>query len=254
MPSNSRQITLQPPVSGTDAIVRKWLVYFGSQFNRGITDLIIATWCELLADLDPEKVELALVQTAKTCHFFPSPADVRSQIDKTDTKGLELEAEEAWNRAMDYALNCWHPDIGFTRNAPELPAKLEHAMRAAGGVNCLHNCPESELHWRKKEFIEDYIRLQELGQTQHLLTDSEAKQIIKQLSSESQKTERRQITVSANESKSENLTNEEVRALTDQVVKRLPAPLADLTAEEESRRIRQLQSQAELLRSTYPES
>jgi hypothetical protein len=121
-------------------------------------------------------------------------------------------------------------------------------MKAAGGLRCLHNCAESELHWRKKDFVEDYIRLQELGQAQHLLSDREAKLIIKQLSSESQNTERRQL-VSASEPLPESLTNEEVRALTDQVVRRLPAPLADLTNEEETRRIRQIKRQAEMLRS-----
>jgi hypothetical protein len=213
-----------------------------------------ALYADALSDLTTEQLHAAFLRASQVCRFFPTPADIRLQVEDAEAKGLQLEAEAAWSRAMDYALNCWHPDIGFTRNTPELPAKLEHAIRAAGGVRCLHNCPESELHWRKKDFIGDYVRLQELGQDQHLLSDGEAKQIIKQLSNESQNTERRQLVVSAHSPTSGNMTNEEIRALTNQVVKRLPPTLVDLTAEEESRRIQQLRRQAELLRSTYPES
>lgn len=212
-----------------------------------------AVYADALSDLTTEQLHAAFLRASQVCRFFPTPADIRSQVEDAEAKGLQLEAEAAWSRAMDYALNCWHPDIGFARNAPKLPAKIEHAIRAAGGIRCLHNCPESELHWRKKDFIVDYVRLQELGQEQHLLSDSEAKTIIKQLSNESHNTERRQL-VSENKPLPESLTNEEIRALTNQVVKRLPVTLADLTAEEESRRIRQIRRQAELLRSTYPES
>ena len=211
-----------------------------------------AVYADALSDLTTEQLHAAFLRASQVCRFFPTPADIRSQVEDAEAKGLQLEAEAAWSRAMDYALNCWHPDIGFARNAPKLPAKIEHAIRAAGGIRCLHNCPESELHWRKKDFVGDYVRLQELGQ-EHLLSDGEAKTILRQLSSESQKTERRQL-VSEHEPLSEGLTNEEIRALTNQVVKRLPATLTDLTAEEESRRIRQLRRQAELLRCTYPES
>ena len=213
-----------------------------------------AVYADALSDLTTEQLHAAFLRASQVCRFFPTPADIRSQVEDAEAKGLQLEAEAAWSRAMDYALNCWHPDIGFARNAPKLPAKIEHAIRAAGGIRCLHNCPESELHWRKKDFIGDYVRLQELGQDQHLLSDGEAKQIIKQLSNESQNTERRQLVVSAHSPTSGNMTNEEIRALTNQVVKHLPPTLVDLTAEEESRRIQQLRRQAELLRSTYPES
>jgi hypothetical protein len=57
--------------------------------------------------------------------------------------------------------------------------------------------------------------------------------------------------VSANESKSESLTNDQVRALTDQVLKRLPAP--PLTADEQTRRVRQIKRQEEMLRSIHSE-
>jgi hypothetical protein len=207
----SRQRDSRP----TDLIVRRWIVAIAELCGKDITDPLVELWCRLLSDIEPQLLDRALEETAKTCgRFFPTPGEVRARINEAESKGLQLEAEAAWSRALDYALNCWHPDIGFTRNAPELAAKLEHAMKAAGGLRCLHNCAESELHWRKKDFVEDYIRLQELGQAQHLLSDREAKLIIKQLSSESQNTERRQL-VSASEPLPESLTNEEVRALTD---------------------------------------
>src|ERR1700752_2655370 len=88
----------------TELLIRKWLVIFGSLFNREITPLLIGTWCQLLSGLPAVQVEQGCEQIAKTWTFnhFPTPGAVLSQFDKAKQKGLELEGEHQWQSLLDW--------------------------------------------------------------------------------------------------------------------------------------------------------
>jgi hypothetical protein len=112
------------------------------------------------------------------CKFFPTPAEIRGLIDKVNANGIQLQAEEAWQLAIDWVMRHYHPDIGVSRRAPQLDATIERAVRAAGGMNFLYNCSREDLQWAKKRFLEYFVRIHETGQAQHLLTSSEAKNLL----------------------------------------------------------------------------
>ena len=82
----------------------------------------------------------------------------------------------------------YHPDINLSHRAPDLPAPVAHAARAAGGFNLIWGCPVTELQWAKKRFIEDYVRIHETRQVEHLLTDGEARSLLRQIAVGSQTT------------------------------------------------------------------
>lgn len=166
MPSSEIEKTSASPASTTEAVIRKWLVVFGSLFGRDMSELLIASWCELLSDLVPEVVEQACRRAAETCKFFPTPADVRVQIDRAEELDLESEAEDAWQGLLDSIAENYIPDIG---RSPPLAWDVEHAARAAGGLHYLESCPNSELVWARKRFIEDFLRIRKTGDANHLL-------------------------------------------------------------------------------------
>jgi hypothetical protein len=174
-------IISEPPASETRSrLIREWLVRFGANHERAIAPLI-ALWEDEFADIRPALLEKAFRQVLRTSRFFPTIADVRAQIDQANASGARLEIEEAWARALDWVQRYFHPDLGVTRGAPELPAAIQHAVRAAGGMRWLEGCPASELQWAKKRFVEDLARVQETQQSQHLLTRPEARLILSNL-------------------------------------------------------------------------
>ena len=114
-----------------------------------------------------------------TCgQFFPTPGEVRARIDNAEVKGIELKAVEAWDRALSVAERDGH---GYDA----LDAAMQHAIRAAGGLTWIESCALTELQWARKRFLEDYTLSRETQQAGNLLSDGEAKKIVRQLTTQS---------------------------------------------------------------------
>jgi len=178
--------TISKPVdsnSSSDIIARQGLMKFAEICQREFTPALANIWAEQLRDITPDLLERALDRVAKTwtSGFLPTPGNIRAVIDQANAKGFELKAEEAWQFSLNYCLRHYHPDIGISRRAPELPAECDHAIRAAGGMNFIFNCSREELVWAKKRFIEDFTTIHETGQVEHLLTDFEARGILRRI-------------------------------------------------------------------------
>ena len=168
----------ESPASETRSrLVREWLVRFGTNHERAIAPLI-ALWEDELADVSPALLEKAFRQVLRTSRFFPTIADVRALIDQANASGTKLEIEEAWTRALDWVQRYFHPDLGVAQGAPQLPAVIQHAIRAAGGMRWMESCPANELQWAKKRFVEDFTRVHETQQSENLLTRPEARRIL----------------------------------------------------------------------------
>src|ERR1700736_1118801 len=174
------QPTTSPDSSQTDHLIREWLFRFGLQFSKDVVPLL-ALWQEQLGGLEPATLQQLFEHTVRTCRFFPTIAEILEQTAKADSAGLELEAQAAWERYLAHIQKYFHPDLGWDRRAPHMDAITEHAGRAAGGARWIDSCPESELQWCRKRFLEAYTRAHETGQVQNLLTRGEAKRIIASL-------------------------------------------------------------------------
>jgi hypothetical protein len=178
--------TISKPRALSSDIARQWLVKFGEMCQRDITSALAQIWVEQLRDVAPELLERACDRVAKTwtSGFLPTPGNVRAQIDNANSAGLKLEAAKAWERWLAHVQKYFHADLGWDRRAPRLDAIMEHAGRAAGRAHWIESCPESELQWARKRFIESYTLAHETGQVQNLLTRGEAKKIITSLTAE----------------------------------------------------------------------
>jgi hypothetical protein len=109
-----------------------------------------------------------------TCKFFPTLADVLEPLKAVE----QIDFEDEWQCLLDYCREWVHPDIRFS-GAPSLPLEIDHAARAAGGVQFLRECSKEELGWRKKAFIEDLQRSRKTGDLAGLLTGGELRKLLK---------------------------------------------------------------------------
>ena len=113
------------------------------------------------------------------------PAEIRTAIEQPEAKALQLEAEEEWHRALHWVQRNYHPDLGVSRKAPELPPQTVHALRAAGALSWIFGCSDAEMQWAKKKFLSDYQLVSESGKVRHLLTQREARDILAKINPES---------------------------------------------------------------------
>lgn len=168
----------RPESPSSDSIARKWLVIFAEMFDVDLTQRarMVEIWCRALSDLPPAVLGRACERTVRTTRFFPKPGEIRVHVDEADAAGLQVEAERAWEIALEYARQ-WDG----SRHAPGLPGKIERVVRCAGGLHWLEGCPESELQWARKRFIEAFSRADELERSGELLTRGDARSILREL-------------------------------------------------------------------------
>lgn len=137
---------------------------------------VVAAYAGVLDGLTPQQLDAACRLATRACKFFPTPADVFTHVQRADAAGLDLEADEAWNRVLDYVRE-WYGN----RRAPALPERIQYAARVAGGLGRIESCPTSELQWVRKQFVEAFKRFDELERSGMMLTRGEAKRLLANL-------------------------------------------------------------------------
>jgi hypothetical protein len=182
VPNNAIAKISESPASGLrESAISKWLVKFCALFDKNLTPILKATWCEALSDLSVNTINTACLHAERTAEFFPSPGFIRKQISQADARGFELNAEREWQSLMAWVRENVFPDTGIRRGAPELPVATKHAARAAGGVFYLERCDEDQIVWARKNFLATFKNVYETKQVEHLLSDRSAKRIIREL-------------------------------------------------------------------------
>jgi hypothetical protein len=156
-------------------VIREWLVRFGVVFERDIAP-IIPIWEEALGEMKAATLESLFKRALKTCKFFPKISEILEPLQTV----AQTDFEDVWQALLDYCREWVHPDIHFS-GAPELPIEIDHAARAAGGVQFLRACSQEELGWRKKVFIEDLTRSRKTGDLAGLLTGGELRKLLKKV-------------------------------------------------------------------------
>lgn len=168
IPTNERGKTSQP----RDLLIRKWVTVLAEAYDFRLADSLPKIWILALADLSPEVIEAGFKRLLKTWRpdfgrKFPAPADLLAMIESTETLAKNSAAENAWHGLLAAIERQYHPDTGW--RGPRLPVPIDHAARAANGVHYLSQCPEQELVWAKKRFVECYLRDEAIEQNAPLL-------------------------------------------------------------------------------------
>jgi hypothetical protein len=168
-----------------DELLRTWIVKFSanhqaqgkeSPVTEKTLPIFLPLWGEGFSDIPDDLLERAFILTLRASKFFPTVADVRSQIETKKKVVSEQSAEDAWQEILEYVNEWYHPDglVTFGTVRPQLSPQADHALRAAGGGRYLWGCPTDQAVWAKKAFIEDYMRQSEMPEAERMLGAGEA--------------------------------------------------------------------------------
>lgn len=119
-----------------------------------MTEERTAIYMESLSDLDAEDVEKAFRRSLLTCKFFPSIAEIRSQL-KADES---FEAEKAWDLIVRIHRHHWHPDIGYHSNPPVMDRAALHALNTIGGMNAISATMIENTGFLRRDFLAAHKR------------------------------------------------------------------------------------------------
>lgn len=166
--------TSEQPDSSSKAI-REFLVKAGEVYSKQITTPLVAIWLEQLGPYSVEQLEPMFRLLFATCKFFPTPADVLEHLRKAQALAAPIEAEQKWQKVLAYSLST-SPD--YPSRPMQFSEQTKAAIRSAGGVGWIRDCPESDLQWARKRFIDTYTAWNALEKNQHVLPDGPVKDLI----------------------------------------------------------------------------
>lgn len=170
----SQTPTSEQPDSSSKAI-REFLVKAGEVYFKQITAPLVAIWLEHLGPYSVEQLAPLFRLVFATCKFFPTPADVLEPLRKTQDAAVPIEAEQKWLEVLAYAQST-SPD--YPSRPRRIREQTQAAIRAAGGLDWIRDCPQDDLQWSKKRFIEAFTSWNVLEKNKFLLPDGELKNLI----------------------------------------------------------------------------
>jgi hypothetical protein len=156
----SQELILQkqiPRSKNFGDVLAGWLRVYSRIFRQELTEEDATIYGQLLSHLSADTLDAACGRAARTCKFFPKPAEILEHVEKADTTLASLEAENAWQKALAVSqdFGCDY-SIASAREIDD-PA-LNAALRAAGGARWLATCPLKELPHQKRIFLEVYAK------------------------------------------------------------------------------------------------
>ena len=147
--------------------------------SKEVSPMLLECWNITLGNLDAHQLDKACELTAKTwrIHTIPMPGEILSHINIAEERAAEIEAEEQWQGMMRLVDEHYHPDLGYS--GPKMTVPMKRALEAAGGMRYVESCPETELQWAKKRFIEYYLKSAqvEAAAENHLLPGNRLQEI-----------------------------------------------------------------------------
>jgi hypothetical protein len=154
-------------------LIRQWLVRFATDCSEPVDPARIALFEDSFYEVPLEVLKPAFEATLKTNHFqgHPKVSDVWKYIDKANLSGVELVAAQKWPEVLSAA------DSG--NGFGDFDAATQLAARRAG--NLYHLDTHKDENFARERFIAAYKLIHETQQAENLLSDGEAKNIVRQL-------------------------------------------------------------------------
>ena len=171
----SRKPTSEQPAYCSEIAIRQFLAKAGEVYSKEITPALTSIWIEQLGQYPTEKLDPLFRLLFAACKFFPTPADVLEPLRKAEGLSAPIEAEQKWEQVLAYAQTI-SPD--YAGRPVKFKEQTRTAISAAGGLDWIRDCPEDDLQWARKRFIEAYAAWNALERNQFLLPDGELKNLI----------------------------------------------------------------------------
>ena len=146
-------------------------MYPQTELSREAKKLQLREWDLILCEVGPEEFDHALTEHIRESRFFPTVAELRERAGLSKADRNAVEANAAWEFVNRYVRRHWHPDIGPYPDAPQIPARIDYALRQMGGLRRLNSCLADHLPFMKKDFIEAY-RLAPLAEARGHLSEA----------------------------------------------------------------------------------
>jgi hypothetical protein len=160
-------------------LIRLWIGKLALNAGQALTPtsagVFEALWNEGFEDLPYGVLEQAFRRTLQTCKYWPvKVSDVREHVSRTEQVASIVEADSKWEHVLEYIRLYFNPDLpgGASRGAPRITERTMTAIRAAGGLAWIADCPRDQLVWARKAFCESYSAWETLQRDQYLLPDS----------------------------------------------------------------------------------
>lgn len=180
VPKSNSQLS-KGPLECSKAVIDEYLLRFSAAYAHEPNPLVASIFREHLSLL-PRSVVLAgfkhveqTFQPTSACPF-PTVAHVMEFINKSRAMNVAATAEDLWQKWLPIVTRYADPDIGW--RGPRVPERINHAIRAAGGMAVIRECPKEDLVWRKKAFIECYERDESLPEYQGAAIENDATRMI----------------------------------------------------------------------------
>lgn len=156
----------------------KLLLAMAENFNQELSEARLGLLLEALQPYSPDEVGAGVKKVLRRSRFFPSIAELLDAIEGSPQDGLTLEAEGQWRRLWIAAdKGAWSTYYG----EPDHPGPEHYlnptailTLRQMGGRSAMLTWVETDLHWRRREWVETYRFL--AGNEQKLLEAGQLKQ------------------------------------------------------------------------------
>ncbi len=167
-----------PKPSDSSALVREWLLRFSVEHGKDVA-LLLPIWLEAFSDMEPAVLESLFRRALNTCKFFPKISEILGPLETVKQAAPPEEANEAWQTVLTIRRKHYNPDFprDLTLAVQCLPERIQRAARAAGVFQEVSDLDDLHI-WKKKAFLESYLRWEELENDQFLLPDGEIKDLL----------------------------------------------------------------------------
>ena len=118
------------------------------------------TTLKALAPFDLADIEKGLLKLLETSRFMPKVAEMLDAIRGDQQEEARLEAEGQW-RALLTAMDAgaFHPYVHDRNPSDYMNPTALVVLRQIGGADYVNTWINSDLHWRKNEWVKLYLLL-----------------------------------------------------------------------------------------------
>ena len=178
------KISKRPAIRSPEQVVRERIVRLAELIRKDgaaypLSAPLVNTWVDVFARarISAQQLDAAFDKAERSLKFWPAPAEILALVTVAEETLADEAAERKWCQVREFIRLHYNPDIP-SKNAPRITERTQRAINAAGGLAYLADCDRESLQWRKKEFIEAYLRWDELEQDQYLLPPGKVKNLL----------------------------------------------------------------------------
>lgn len=152
-------------------VIAKWLAIFSQNYRQPIGEALPDIWLEVFRGIGIAKFEASCAKHLQTGKFFPTIADIHSNVEAPLKDLAILDAERAWDKVLgigerwgiDEDRNEFIPIYTGGRMflPPTLTVQEEYALRQIGWWQAIQRQEPEKISFLRRDFIATYKRYME---------------------------------------------------------------------------------------------